>query len=720
MIKKEELRKRRMARNKKSFIFVTILCMGIGFAFLSTNLSISGVTNVLGSKWSIYFDNISVSEGSTDSELPLIDSDKTTVNFGVTLANPGDFYEFTVDVVNDGTVDAMVDSIAMSSLSSDVAKYLSYTATYSDGSALSKKDILEAKKTATYKIRIEFLRDVIASDLNENGISLNLVFGVNYIQSTINVEKPKPLLTLFQKQSQSDGNINFKDISSTRNGNGLFLLSGTEEDQNPIYYYRGDVDNNIYYAGYCWNIVRTTETGGTKLVYNGIPTKKYENYQQLDSSYYVIVEDEYSQNYPSFEFDETVKKWKSTNKLDSEISQIMFKVKEAGDYILKYKVSSEKDSDFAYFYNSEWGDLGRFSGEEEGIINLTGLTTSSTISVAYVKNDSNSSGNDEVIFSLEKGLGESSVDCSNNRETEIGFGDFSEAYSINGSSYMYGSIFRHKIINVKNDVPSGTLYGESVTYSNGTYTLVNTITDNNDLSHNHYTCLNSTGQCENVYYIFYQNGIQFYYSIILKDGKTIDIAIEEMQRNENDSNVKKDLENWFSDNIVEYYSVKQKDYKDYLEDTIWCNDRKIVQYGGWKPDGSTSEYLYFGASERFQNGTPSLACPNKNDAFTVAESATGNGALTYPVGLLTVDELVLAGSGSVKNQDYYLYTDDYLWSMSPEGFDYYSSNTYALGDGKISGAGGVTYESRPTVSLKAPVKVFGSGTKENPYIVVED
>lgn len=39
-----------------------------------------------------------------------------------------------------------------------------------------------------------------------------------------------------------------------------------------IYYYYGEANNNnVIFASYCWKIVRTTDTGGVKLLYNGIP-----------------------------------------------------------------------------------------------------------------------------------------------------------------------------------------------------------------------------------------------------------------------------------------------------------------------------------------------------------------------------------------------------------------------------------------------------------------
>ncbi len=74
---------------------------------------------------------------------------------------------------------------------------------------------------------------------------------------------------------ESTSGIDFINDASDTNGKGVYIRSGTESDPNPIYYYRGDVDdNNVYFANYCWKMVRTTETGGLKLVYNGLPTSE--------------------------------------------------------------------------------------------------------------------------------------------------------------------------------------------------------------------------------------------------------------------------------------------------------------------------------------------------------------------------------------------------------------------------------------------------------------
>jgi len=114
----------------------------------------------------------------------------------------------------------------------------------------------------------------------------------------------------------------------------------------------------------------------------------------------------------------------------------------------------------------------------------------------------------------------------------------------------------------------------------------------------------------------------------LSDGKSVEDALNEMLYNNdvntNNSLIKTAIDYWYANNMTAYTK--------YLEDTVWCNDRSMSNQStnGWNPNGgSTSTYLYF----KSVNDDTNLTCKNKNDRFTVNE-ANGNGALTYPVGLL--------------------------------------------------------------------------------------
>ena len=66
--------------------------------------------------------------------------------------------------------------------------------------------------------------------------------------------------------------IDFSEVASDTNGKGLYMIGNTANDKYPILYFRGDISNNkVIYAGFCWEIIRTTKTGGIKLQYAGVP-----------------------------------------------------------------------------------------------------------------------------------------------------------------------------------------------------------------------------------------------------------------------------------------------------------------------------------------------------------------------------------------------------------------------------------------------------------------
>ena len=104
-----------MRRSRRESIYlllvIVLLTITLGYAYLQANLSINGTTNVSSANWNIYWDNIVLgSNNVTDITAPAtINTGKTEVSFNVNFKEPGDTYEFTVDAVNDGTIDAMID-----------------------------------------------------------------------------------------------------------------------------------------------------------------------------------------------------------------------------------------------------------------------------------------------------------------------------------------------------------------------------------------------------------------------------------------------------------------------------------------------------------------------------------------------------------------------------------------------------------------------------------
>ena len=188
--------------------------------------------------------------------------------------------------------------------------------------------------------------------------------------------------------------------------------------------------------------------------------------------------------------------------------------------------------------------------------------------------------------------------------------------------------------------------------------------------------------------------------------------------NTNNSTIKTYIDNWYKTNILGTAN------EEYLADNIFCNDRSLAGNNtGTGAGTSTSYYRWYNGpweSESYSkyNNKMMLTCPQQNDAFTVSDTSKGNGALTYPVGLLSTDEIALAGGWNEENSGYYLYSGQVWWASSPDFF--YGniafvrrvlSNGYANSDNDVNLAHGV----RPVFNLKADTLAQGSGTSSDPY-----
>ena len=190
------------------------------------------------------------------------------------------------------------------------------------------------------------------------------------------------------------------------------------------------------------------------------------------------------------------------------------------------------------------------------------------------------------------------------------------------------------------------------------------------------------------------------------------------------STIKTAIDNWYKTTTLET-DVATKALVS--QDQIFCNDRSATTSSSGTPGEisgsmSTSTTYYYGAYVRLvTNKSPQLICPTASDKFTV-NTSNGNGALTYPVGIITADEVAMAGGvyGS-SNSSYYLYTNQYYWLGSAS---YFRSSTAVAREFVVNGSGIVVanavnsdYGARPVVSLSSKAKLSGSGTYSNPYTV---
>ena len=193
-------------------------------------------------------------------------------------------------------------------------------------------------------------------------------------------------------------------------------------------------------------------------------------------------------------------------------------------------------------------------------------------------------------------------------------------------------------------------------------------------------------------------------------------SVVNARENTTNSTIKTIIDNWYKDNL-------NTNYGKYLSTTaVYCNDR------------STSDNAYFGAYTRLiTNKTPSYDCAATEDKFTV-DSTVGNGKLTYPIALMTADEVSFAGGLWTTNAPTWYYYNsangsstgsNWWWLLSPSLWNGSSAVVFYVSGS--SGPGGlsnrvvyVTNVVRPVISLKSCIKYStGNGTPETPYEIVE-
>lgn len=156
------------------------------------------------------------------------------------------------------------------------------------------------------------------------------------------------------------------------------------------------------------------------------------------------------------------------------------------------------------------------------------------------------------------------------------------------------------------------------------------------------------------------------------------------------SNAKMAVDAWYETHLLSY--------KDYLEDTVFCNDL-----------GS------FYASRK--EGKPSLVC-DAAQSFTVSTDY-GNGALQYPIGLISADEAMLSGLTPTSGSTYsFLYNGQTYWTMTQASASYNAYFVDSSGTLDRNDVYNSAYGYRPVVSLNAGVTTTGTGSQDDPFVVV--
>ncbi len=495
---------------------------------------------------------------------------------------------------------------------------------------------------------------------------------------------------------------------------------------------------NVIFGGYCWQMIRTTDTGGVKLIYNGVPRDgKCNNtgpYQEIGESIFnssggspAYVGYMYNKVYPyhlygtdiddiyvATEMNGSNNYYYGTGVTYSDDKYILTGVTQntwTNTYSSSgglYTCDSTSDTSCSEVYYIVGGTEDTMYGfMMEGSNMLDYYNTNITFGSGYTENNGT--------YTLTDTASVSKVNWAND------YDDFNHAYTCGDNSTSCTNLRRvthvdaYRYYYIYSDL--SLYYSNSFSYSNGEYTLSNdkikiwdfvNSSNRTSLNNSHYTCLNGSTSCSSIAYVYYltePDAANYYYYVLLEDGKSIDDAVDEMLYNDDvnttDSIIKTNIDNWYSRNMTSYTNK--------LEDTVFCYDRTQSNKNdnGWNPNGGkVNTSMYFNQQ--------TFLCQNDTDKFSVSNNKA---KLTYPVGLPSYMEMIMLYNGDTS----LIITGENYWLGTPHFFLYASSYQSNVPESNSSSGEGRVYKYngvRPVVSLKpGTVYVSGEGSRDNPYVV---
>ena len=388
----------------------------------------------------------------------------------------------------------------------------------------------------------------------------------------------------------------YKIASTLKSEQGLYAV---EDDYGISYIYRGDVENNnVYFGGFYWKIIRMNGDGSIRLIYNGTTPDATGYATSINNRTY-----QYSTTFP----DPT--------------------------YV-------------GYMYGK---DFSLHASSETTYNNIVALT--------------------EYYF---------------------------------GSNYEFDP--KTETFKITGNIKSGTFTEMKDQFTNYPYTCKNT---------------DSTSSCQVMIKVnSYLNETRVRAQYISYSSNNLESTLT----NNNDSNIKSVLDSWYETNIVGKSDNAGNLLTNYIVDGTFCNDRSFASNN--TGDGySLVPSTFYSAYKRLNqdsNKTAILKCTQESDKFSTT-SSRGNGELTYPVALITADEVALAGGKhGLKNSDIYLNSNSNIYIMTPV---YFSENSvysfvYGLNSQGMLEIYNVTnfLVIRPVINIRSDVLIQeGDGTTENPF-----
>ena len=273
-------------RNKKLFLMlILVLAVSIGYAAIATTLKINGTTTVKGARWNVYWENPKVTSGSVTTTKPQLSENDTIATYDITLNEPGDFYEFTIDAVNAGSINAKIAENGIKNVVYEndgttvktLPAYIGYTVTYADNDeVITEGDILEKANGSTptkkkYKVKVWYKTDIDQSILNTStDETMQLKFEVQYVQADKNgVAVQTGAKLIKSKASTTTSTTEAVAISHEATSQTGALTDYRYMGQDPnnyIYFNCDDYSNQTSSTCETWRVIGVTDDERVKII----------------------------------------------------------------------------------------------------------------------------------------------------------------------------------------------------------------------------------------------------------------------------------------------------------------------------------------------------------------------------------------------------------------------------------------------------------------------
>ena len=149
--------------NLYKVIFLFVVFLGIGYAFLEANLNINGDVTVEAPEFNTYIQGVNVTTESTSGTPTIIGNDKKEVDFTTALTSDSNsFFEETTTVINKGSKKASLQSIDVKVYDSSnnevtLSVPYEYTITKGDGTPIQIGSQLAVNSTETFKFKFNYI-----------------------------------------------------------------------------------------------------------------------------------------------------------------------------------------------------------------------------------------------------------------------------------------------------------------------------------------------------------------------------------------------------------------------------------------------------------------------------------------------------------------------------------------------------------------------------------